>query len=436
VGRSRTPPPVVVCRVRGGVLSLWCRTESAGLLYAEACEGNGDETIVLPLEVLEAAEGAGEAGVALSVDRKLQGRAGWMEGGVPSSKSFAAVRPGNEQAIPERPGSVAPAGGELLRALHECGRTAARESGRFILTHLQIDGAKGRIVGTDARHALVWQGLTFSFTETVLVPAVPVFGCRELAATGESCSVGVSRGEFVVAAGPWTVFLPTNIDGKYPDVTPLLLKPGSGRVATLDSRDAAELLSVLPELPGRNEKDTPVTLDLERGVVVVRGRDSETRAFREVPLRRSRAGSEPVKISVNRSFLARILELGCHTLRINPTGSLISAEAADRLYFVATLGPESSEPEPKSPSPLPSGSTPMKPSETNGAAPAGRHDPPVDELIDPIVEAEALRVAVAEVGTRLGRLLVALRGVKRERKTLTSIWHGLKQLNLGPGGTP
>jgi len=78
----------------------------------------------------------------------------------------------------------------------------------------------------------------------------------------------------------------------------------------------------------------------------------------------------------------------------------------------------------------------MKAHEPNGAAPAGRHDPPAEELIDPLVEAEALRVAVAEAGTRLGRLLVALRGLKRERKTLTSIWHGLKQLNLGQGGAP
>ncbi|HEY2910436.1 MAG TPA: hypothetical protein VGI99_09325 [Gemmataceae bacterium] len=75
----------------------------------------------------------------------------------------------------------------------------------------------------------------------------------------------------------------------------------------------------------------------------------------------------------------------------------------------------------------------MKASETNGTAPAGRHDPPAEEPIDPIVEAEALRVAVAEVGTRLGRLLIALRGLKRERKTMTTIWHGLKQLNLGRG---
>lgn len=41
-----------------------------------------------------------------------------------------------------------------------------------------------------------------------------------------------------------------------------------------------------------------------------------------------------------------------------------------------------------------------------------------------------------EVGTRLGRLLIALRGFKRERKTLTGIWHGLKQLNLGRGDAP
>ena len=46
----------------------------------------------------------------------------------------------------------------------------------------------GQLVGTDGRQALIWGGFTFPFADDLLVPAVPVFGCKELA--GEEVRVG------------------------------------------------------------------------------------------------------------------------------------------------------------------------------------------------------------------------------------------------------
>ena len=77
----------------------------------------------------------------------------------------------------------------------------------------------------------------------------------------------------------------------------------------------------------------------------------------------------------------------------------------------------------------------MKSHESNGSSSNGRHDPPAEETLDPLIEAEALRAAIAEVGTRVGRLVTALRSSRKEKKVLAGVWAGLKQLNLG-GGTP
>ena len=91
-GRPRGPAPLVVCRVRAGTLTLWVRTESARLRYSTACAGK-DTTLVVPVDVLAAIEGATSDPVDVSVDRKLQGTATWTDRGVPQSHSFVALLP-------------------------------------------------------------------------------------------------------------------------------------------------------------------------------------------------------------------------------------------------------------------------------------------------------------------------------------------------------
>ena len=75
----------------------------------------------------------------------------------------------------------------------------------------------------------------------------------------------------------------------------------------------------------------------------------------------------------------------------------------------------------------------MKPHETNGHPPAGRPDPPADGA-DPLAEAEALRVALAEAAARAGRLVAVLKQFRKERRALATAWSSLRQLNLGPSG--
>ena len=436
-GRPRVPASPVVCRVRAGALSLWTRIEFVGLLYSMPSPGP-NEKLVIPMDAFAAIEGTESDPVELSAGPKLQGIAKWTERGVTQTKSFEVIAAGKQHTIPDRP-DLAPIARELLRALHECGRTAARDAGRFVLNHIQLRGKTGQVVGTDSKQALVWGGLTFPFPDDVLVQAIPAFGCRELVGEREDVRIGLHSADLVVAIGPWSVFLPIDATGKYPDVSPLLIRPGAGSVANIDSRDAADLLHVLPALPGADDENRPVTLDLDRGVAI-RARDDKTGMVREVSLPRSRAGGEPIRVAVNRTFLARALGLGCHTLRFNPTGSVLSAEGANRTFLVAALDSQhvakptdSATPSNAHPSrsPIPERSSPMKAPEANGHSANGRHDPPDEEFLDPLTEAEALRTAIAELGIRLGRLIAALRQSKREKKTLANVWAGLKQLNLG-----
>lgn len=60
------------------------------------------------------------------------------------------------------------------------------------------------------------------------------------------------------------------------------------------------------------------------------------------------------------------------------------------------------------------------------------HDAAADELFDPMAEAEALRLALAEVARRVGRLITSLRQFQKQRRALHAAWSSLRHLGLGP----
>ena len=88
------------------------------------------------------------------------------------------------------------------------------------------------------------------------------------------------------------------------------------------------------------------------------------------------------------------------------------------------------------PSAIPSlRSNPVK--HVNGTTANGRQPskPSEPETFDPLAEAEAIRLLVVELGSRLAGLISMLRSSRKEKKVLQNVWAGLKQLNLAPGGS-
>jgi hypothetical protein len=236
---------------------------------------------------------------------------------------------------------------------------------------------------------------------------------------------------------------------KVPDVASILRQAGSGTAPLIDGRDAADLLRALPELPGADDEDRPITLGLD-GVVTVRARDEATGTVREFPLARSRSAGPPARVAVDRAALARALALGCHAVRTDPAGKVLAADGPDRTFVVAALSPARAVPPADGgtgevPGPqLDSVSKPdtderrtaVKPNATNGRPPDDRPDPPDGDPPDPLAEAEALRASLAEAAADAARLVAALKARQKEKKALATVWSSLKALNLGPGGPP
>lgn len=164
----------------------------------------------------------------------------------------------------------------------------------------------------------MWKGIRFPFTDDVLVPALPVFGAKPLARTSD-VRIGRTLTHVLVAAGPWSVWLPLDTRAKFPDVAAVIPRYAPTTV-TVDEADAAELLPRLPGLPGNAHDLRPVTLDADR-VVRVRGRvegGEKVGETREVPLARSSTAGPSVRVALDRRVLARALALGCRTVKLAP----------------------------------------------------------------------------------------------------------------------
>lgn len=436
-GRPRGPAPLVVCESSGGTMTVWSKTDDATLAYTCPTE-TGDERVVVPMAVLDAVGGGGDLPAELVVGPKLKGEARFTDRGVPKSHPFDALLPGKQHRLPDPPDEWHPVPAAFLQAMHECGRTAARDAGRFALTRVQVKGRTGQVVATDGRTALLRGGFSFPFAEDVLVPAVPVFGSRELAAERQA-RIGRTTTHLVVEAGPWRVYLLRDRNGRYPDVAGVVPRQAPTTVVLAD-RDADLLTEKLPGLPGGDADHRPVTLAVDRDGVIVRAGDATADAVKAVWLRRSTATGPGGRAAVDRRVVLRALALGCCRVRLAPDKPVVF-EGDDTILLTVALDPALAV----GPVPHPgTADTDHNPDpierriavrhETNGSPPNGRHDPP--DAADPLAAAEELRTALADALAAASRLVATLKHQKKEKKALTQVWSSLKALNLGPGGQP
>jgi hypothetical protein len=283
------------------------------------------------------------------------------------------------------------------------------------------------VIGTDGKLAYRHAGFRLPFPEDLLVPAVPLFGAKELRTAG-TVSVGHTATHLVVAIGPWTVFLAIDAAARYPDLAGVIPKrPRPAAVIEFTEREAAEVRAALSGSP---ETDRPVELawavDTPPRVRVPTG-DS---AFGgEVRLSRMGVAERPGRVLVDAAFLQRAFALGLNLIKITAPDKPVLATGGDVTLVALPHTPDDEEPviERSAEKPEP------------GSVRSSMVEPPVAtteraEPTDPFVEVEGLRAVLIEAVQRATRLLSLLRGKKRERKALATVWSSLKALSLDREG--
>jgi hypothetical protein len=431
--RGLAPPVLVVAGDDG--LTLRAAQGEVGLTLRLSGGDVGLGQIAIPGELLSRFEGAGNELVTLEVLDSNKGQARWEEAGVPQVADFEVVDAERIPALPPAARRLTPMPPSFLKTLDDACRTTGREPVRLGLNRLQLRGKAGQLIATDGKQLLVQGGLSLPFGADVLVPALPVFGAKELS-NAVPIGLGRSDGRILIRAGSWCFDLQIDTRGRFPSVdTVIPANPHPTRLV-LGEADALYLINALPGLPGGDDESAPLTLDLDREAQV-RAR-SESKAT-EVLLSNSSVTGRSLRISLDRKLLLRALRLGFRTLEVHALNNPLVARDDHRLLVFVSLDAKSVV-QPSSDDvrvvTTGTGIAPIEPptertspvtTSNNGT---NGHQAEPSEKLDPLVEAEALKTALQEALNCSNRLLSSLRQYRKQRKVVQSAMASLRQLQL------
>ena len=325
IGRTGGQVPPVVIRIQGGTRTVFSTTAGGVILThssaAPSAPQRREDCVVLPAKLLAEVAGNTQEPVCLERQSTFRGMVRWRARGEPRRLPVELITPGPFSESPTPP-SFTSVSARLLIALSECGQSAARQSSAYALSKIQVQGGAGRVIATDGICAILCDGLSLPFVDTILVPALSVFGARPFARVA-NVKVGLSPTHLVVVAGPWSVALPTDTRSRYPDVASAIPRPPH-TIARIARADAAELLKHLPELPGKEHELQPVTIDATGGLRGLRVLGQVPGGLTsEVTLGRSQVEGSGNRVAIDRRVLARALTLGCHTLKLTHSGPIM-----------------------------------------------------------------------------------------------------------------
>ena len=407
----------------------------------------------LPFDLLTDCEGGRREPVQIDVADDSRITARWHDGGIPQVARYDA--PGSIAELPLLPVTMAGNPARLLTALDEAAGTTDDSSVRYALGAIQLQGASGRIAASDGRQILVASGFTFPWPDDILIPHNSVFGSRELAesaarSTSDPVAIGIASEWVALRVGPWTIWLDTVKEGKFPKVMDHLPRPGDAKtVLRLSDADAEFLHKSIKRLPAADDFNRPVTIDAN-GSLIVRSAEYGQRPT-ELLLSSSKVDGQAVQLNTNREYLARATKLGFRNVHLyGPEAPALCCDE-HRSYVWAILGKEGvvkpSDQAVRIESPLAGDAqshlehikeeqhTPMSNNSnthSNGSEINGQSKPdsPAEALsVDALIEsAEVVKLSLRESATRVSELIADLKRHRRKSKTLQSALLSIRQL--------
>jgi hypothetical protein len=222
----------------------------------------------------------------------------------------------------------------------------------------------------------------------------------------------------------------------------------------MSQADAEFLAKNLPKLPGDDEFNVPVTIDLN-GSVAIRAKAAEQPQPTELVLSNSTASGKPMRINSNRRFLARAVNLGFDEVYVYSPKVPVMCRDDHRHYVWALLNPDSiikpaddviritsadagqdvstTNRKPRRRKAI----MPRSTSNGNGQGKAnGRTSPQAttsakadDQGIDVLIEqAEAVKVSLRDSLSKTGELISALKRHRKQSKLVQSTLQSLRKL--------
>lgn len=436
-------------------LHVRLKTQDIALEYRMTGQFQPEE-FSLSYDFLADCEGRKDDPVTLQAQGKNRFLVSWSDRGVPQMARYDGESSGPSLEFPALPEQLHTIDPSIWSALADATQVADSDRIRYALDCLQLRGASGQIAATNGRHILIQRGFTFPWTDGVLIPASRVLGCPELAQ--HEFTLGKTDDWVALATGPWSVFLRIEKDAKYPKLDDLF-RPAEQARSTLhlDPADAHFLVDALPRLPGGEDKDRPVTLDLS-GHVAIRAADEEQTSVTELTLTNSRSSGETILVNTNRSFLLHAAQLGFREIGLFGPEVPIQCDDPRRQYLWAVLDAKSALQSGDNPiciasplasgpaAPIPAATIPLPTTRQRSAMtrkrtpnqdpdlPAVPANPPATQAAEntkspsPIEKAQALRDALRDALTKTNELITSLKRQRRQSKLVETTLSALEEL--------
>lgn len=427
----RTPMNPVPVRVqaRGGTLRFGTTLPDLTLTLTRPSEVT-DVDWLLPPTVLELIDQARDATVILEAQGKSRVRVRGLSNGEQSLDLLKST----STSLPHEPEVWSDADASLLTVLHEAGRTSTPEAIRYAVNRIQLQGSAGRVIATDTKQALIWSGLRFPFSQTVLVPAVPIFGANEF--KRERVRIGRGNSHIVVRIGPWSVFLNIDLVGKFPDVANVIPRFQSPTTIAISEADARFILAKIDAWPC-GETDAGITLDTTAQQFVLRCRNETDDRPTEIRLVNSTTRGSRVTFVFDRKYLIRGLKLGFRTITLVNADKPIVMTDRHRTYLAVGFSPTMAvlphdeahivtSTEPIAPVLLPRIPENLMPSNPSPILQRSSSDIPTE----PFEEAEAIRNLLAEATQRAHQLVQLLKAKRKADRAITQVVRSLQALPL------
>jgi hypothetical protein len=337
-------PHVPVVEYRADAKGLWVRVAQGEVAVEYRQPGSFRPAVVsLPLDALATIEGRDDGAVILEADDAGQTVARWEDGGIPQVVAFNVPDNAKRAKFPESPEQFVVNPPALLAALAEAARSAAEAETRYAMHRFLLRGKQGDVIGTDSKELYIHGGFRFGWPGDVLVTRVAAFGRPELGPV-ETVEIGKTDQHVAVRFGPWTIFLGIDVHGRYPPVDMVIPRASAATsVCRFAPADVEFLLKSLPRLPGKEQDNKPMTVDLN-GHVIVRARAAGQPRTTELVMTRSEATGAAVRINLNRDHLGRALQLGFTELRVVTAGKPMVCRDDHRTYLLMPLEPKDALP--------------------------------------------------------------------------------------------
>jgi DNA polymerase III sliding clamp (beta) subunit (PCNA family) len=375
---KRTSLPVLehlrVTRTAAGVLTLQATDLDVSACYQAQAPNIGEPCdFLVPFAPLNQAVKGSKETVQLIAEANGPVRLRTFVGASPMEQSFATL-PVDEfppaPLVTGKPVSLDATFRDSFRQALDC---CSDDAGRHVIQHVCLDTrhAEGHyLAASDGHHLFCANSFKFDLKAPVLISDLPFLRWTKFMEDGaiELCVKPKTKTEgpwVQLKSGPWT-FISKSCGDEFPTWKNAVPAPNSGRTRIqLDGGAVATLLAGVPRLPGGDEVNRPVTLEIAGSTLTVKAQAKGAEDWTCLTVAGATLTGKSVSIALNRDYLLKALRFGLTTVAIEDDLTLLDFYEGGRRMIVSPVRP----PEPPAvPQPATPVSSDHSPCETPASA--------------------------------------------------------------------